>query len=367
MSSKTDILFNTVRQQILDGIFVNGEKFPAGREFAAQHNVSYLTANNVLKKLEDNGLLRRYPRKGTFVALPSVTVEKSDTTFKAGYFVGINVSYFGRFFRELLKLTAPHDIFNIPIDMTPTNINTAPEEYEQWLQDIFSKRYNSITVYADRHFPFKELKKYENDVEQINFIFYDSSAIPFPHANRFIVDLEQTGYIGAMHLFNQGATKIFMSTVSNLSSSYRIQMGLKTEDHEFLIMKGIERAFEEKNIDFWKNFKACEHANITESDLIKFIRDEKFNGFFSLSNFHMESIFYAAKALNLKMGKDIFCVETGNSVWNNIYAPPISSISFNEKEIARLTARAMIEKWHGERIIVKPEIIEKISRKTPIN
>lgn len=358
MSSKTDILFNTVRQQILDGIFVNGEKFPAGREFAAQHNVSYLTANNVLKKLEDNGLLRRYPRKGSFVAIPSADIKKSDSTYKAGYFVDVNVSYFSRFFKELLNLTAPHDIYNIPLDMSPTNIMTAPEIYQEWLQNIFSKNYDSVTIYADRHFPFKEFKKYEKSVKQINFIFYDSSAIDFPEANYFIVDLEEVGYLGASHLFKCGATKIFMNTVSNLSSSYRLQMGLKTEDHEFLIMRGIERAFEEYNIDFWKNFKTYESAAISESDLIKFIRDEKFDGFFSLSNFHLERIYYAAKALNKKIGRDIFCVETGNSLWNKIYTPTLSTISFNEIEIARLTAKAMLENWHSKRINIQPEIIK---------
>ena len=357
MPSKTEQLFQTVRQQILDGNYAKGSKFPAGRDFAAHYNVSYLTANNVLKMLENEGFLLRYHRKGSFVTLPEITLKKSDDTFKAGYFVDVNVSYFSRFFKELLTLTAAQDIYNIPLDMTPTNINTSPDEYQRWLENIFSKHYNSITIYADRHFPFKELKKYENEIDQINFIFYDSCGIPFPNANRFIVDMEQVGYLGASHLFECGAKKIFMNTVSNLSSSYRLQMGLKNEDHEFLIMKGIERAFEENNIDFWKNFKTCESASISESDFIKFIRDEKFDGFFSLSNSHLERIYYAAKALNMKPGRDIFCVETGNSAWNNIYAPPLTSISFNEIEIARLTAKAILEKWHGKHICIQPELI----------
>lgn len=363
MLSKTEQIYNAVRQQIINGNYSIGEKFPAGRDFAISHNISYITANNVLKRLEDNGYLRRYPRRGSFVSIPGTAVKKSDKTFKAGYFVNINVSYFSRYFKELLNLTSKHDIYNIPLDMTPTNILTRPDEYQQWLKNIFSKHYNSITVYADRHFPFKELKKYENSIEQLNFIFYDSSAVPFPDANYFIVDLEKVGYIAAKHLFDCGANKILMSTISNLSSSYRLQMGLKTEDHEFLILKGIERAFEEKNIDFWTNFKACENAHATEADFIKFIRDEKFNGFFSLSDFHLERIYYAAKALNMRFGKEIFCVETGNSSWNNIYAPPISSISFNETEIAKLTAAAIIEKWHGKHILVQPELVTRNNKK----
>lgn len=358
MPSKTEKLFSTVRQQILDGVYVKGDKFPSGRDFAKLYNVSYLTANNVLKMLENEGFLRRYHRKGTFVTLPEITVKKSDQTFKAGYFVDVNISYFSRFFKEILNLTSAHDIYNIPLDMTPTNINTSPDEYQQWLKNIFSKHYNSITIYADRHFPFKELKKYENEIEQINFIFYDSCSIPFPDANFFIVDMEQVGYIGAKHLFKCGAKKILMSTISNLSAAYRLQMGLKNEDHEFQIIKGIERAFQENNTDFWKNFKICENTKTTESDLIKYIRDEEFTGFFALSNFYFERIYYAAKALNMEMEKDIFCVEAGNSIWNNIYAPPHNSISFNELEIARLTAEAMIKNKKGEHIIISPKLIK---------
>ena len=56
MPSKTEQLFLAVKQQILDGNYVKGSKFPAGRDFAAHYNVSYLTANNVLKMLENEGL-----------------------------------------------------------------------------------------------------------------------------------------------------------------------------------------------------------------------------------------------------------------------------------------------------------------------
>ena len=357
MASKAEQLFETVKQQILRGGFARGEKFPGGREFASSYGVSYLTADKVLKKLEQEGFLHRYPRRGSFVTLPADNFSCQSETYKAGYFVDVNISYFGRYFRELLNLTADQDIYNIPLDMTPTNRLTSPETYQKWLEMIFRKHYNSVTIYADRHYPFKEFQKYAHQTEQINFIFYDSSAIEFPGANRFVVDLEKVGYLGATHLFNCGATKILMSTVVGLSSAYRLQMGVKAEDHEYLIVKGIERAFRERNIDFWKNFKTCESVFTTEADYIRLIRDEKFDGFFSLSNMYFERLFYAARALNLKLEKDIFCVETGNSSWHNIYVPPLSSISFNEKEIARLTACAMREKWQDKYIAVEPELI----------
>ena len=357
MPTKTEHLLTSVKQQILNGEYACGDKFPAGRDFAARFNISYITANNVLQRLEQDGFLIRYPRKGSFVTLPHLKSQNTSEPFKAGYFVDVNVSYFSTFFKELLKRTAQFEIYNIPLDMTPTRADTSPEEYQIWLKNIFSKHYNSVTIYADRHFPFKELKKYEKDIDQINFIFYDSSAVDFPEANRFIVDLEEVGYLGASHLFKCGATKIIMSTITNLNSAYRLQIGIKSEDHEFLIMKGIERAFVENNIDFWKNFKSCPSAKMTESDFIKLIRDEKFNGFFSLSDFHIENICYAANALELKLGKDIFCVETGNSSWHNIYAPHIDSIVFNAEEIARLTADAVLTRSKGQYVSIKPQLI----------
>lgn len=357
--TKTEQLFNHVKQQIKDGIYAPGDKFPGGRDFAESCNVSYITANNVLQRLEQEGLLTRYPRKGSFVAAPAVNPAEKDETFKAGFFVDVKESYFGDFFKQLLTQTAGRNIYNIPLDMSPTSLETPPEKFREWLQNTLNKHFNSVTIYADRHFPFREFKKYEKQIDQINFIYYDSSAIEFPNANYFTVDMEQVGYLGAMHLFKCGAKKIFLDTVSNLSASYRMQMGLKNEDHEFLIIKGIERAFEECNMDFWRNFQSMSSRSLTESDYIRLMRDEKFDGFFSISNFHFERIYYASKALNLKMGKNIHCTGTCNTMWHNIYAPQISTISFNEIEIARLTARAMLENWQGKRISIQPELIEK--------
>ena len=364
--TKTDQLFNYVKQQIKDGVYSPGDKFPGGRDFAHTCNVSYLTANNVLQRLEQEGLLTRYPRKGSFVSIPTPIPDRSNETFKAGYFVDVKENYFGDFFKEVLSLTAAHNIYNIPLDMSPTSLATTPEEFQRWLESTLSKDFNSVTIYADRHFPFKEFKKYEKQIEQINFIYYDSSAIEFPNANYFTIDMEQVGYLGASHLFNCGAKKIFLDTVSNLSTSYRMQMGLKHEDHEFQIIKGIERAFNEYNMDFWKNFKSVPCSSLTESDYIHFMRDEKFDGFFSISNVHFERLYYAAKALNLKMGKNIHCIATGNTCWHNIYTPQVSTISFNGNEFARLTARAMLENLHGERIIIQPTLIEHNKTKSQI-
>ena len=357
--TKTDKLFNSVKQQIIDGIYSPGDKFPGGRKFAAACNISYLTANNILQRLEHEGLLIRYPRKGSFVSMSSVPRTKTAEPLKAGYFVNVKENFFGGFFKELLALTSNHNIYNIPLDMSPTSIATTPEKFQAWMAGIMSKNFNSITIYADRHFPYRELKKYEHLLNQINFIYYDSSAVEFPNANFFTVDMEEVGYLGAKHLFDCGAKNIFLDTIMNLTPSYRIQMGLKHEDHEFMILRGIERAFKEYNMDFWKNFQSFSNRELTESDYIHLMRDKKIDGFFSINNCHFEHICYAAKALDLKMGKNIHCVETSNSIWHNIYTPPVSTISFNETEIARLTAKAIIEKQHGIRVNIKPELVTR--------
>jgi DNA-binding GntR family transcriptional regulator len=80
--TKTEQLFNYVKQQIKDGIYTPGDKFPGGRDFAESCHVSYITANNVLQRLEQEGLLTRYPRKGSFVAAPAAIPAEKNETFK---------------------------------------------------------------------------------------------------------------------------------------------------------------------------------------------------------------------------------------------------------------------------------------------
>ncbi len=57
-----------IRNRILSGYFEAGEKLPKEDDFLKQFGVSKITIRNALARLESEGLIRRNPGKGTFVA-----------------------------------------------------------------------------------------------------------------------------------------------------------------------------------------------------------------------------------------------------------------------------------------------------------
>ena len=75
MQSKSDILYDLLKKEILTGVWQAGSKLPRESELARRKNVALLTLRNALVKLEADHLIARVPRSGTFV----LNRKKSDT------------------------------------------------------------------------------------------------------------------------------------------------------------------------------------------------------------------------------------------------------------------------------------------------
>lgn len=60
-------VFNVLRQQILDGDLVPGQKLQAERELCEHFGVSRITVRHAMRLLQESGLVERYPGRGTFV------------------------------------------------------------------------------------------------------------------------------------------------------------------------------------------------------------------------------------------------------------------------------------------------------------
>lgn len=64
-------VYNRLRERILGGELPTGVMLPAQRELAAGYGVSPMTARLAVAALEEEGLVVRKPRRGTFVAAPA--------------------------------------------------------------------------------------------------------------------------------------------------------------------------------------------------------------------------------------------------------------------------------------------------------
>ena len=61
-------LMEDVRSQIENSLLLPGDKLPTEREFMQKYNVSRITVSKALNELKAEGLITRFPNKGSFVA-----------------------------------------------------------------------------------------------------------------------------------------------------------------------------------------------------------------------------------------------------------------------------------------------------------
>lgn len=67
LSSKTQRLYLLLKERIVTGALVAGERLPGEPQLALTHNLSRVTVRRALDGLARDGLIRRHPGSGTFV------------------------------------------------------------------------------------------------------------------------------------------------------------------------------------------------------------------------------------------------------------------------------------------------------------
>src|SRR5947209_14215085 len=64
---KAEEVAECLRQRIIDGTLLTGTKIASERDLSIEFGVSRMTARHAIEILESEGLVARYPGRGTFV------------------------------------------------------------------------------------------------------------------------------------------------------------------------------------------------------------------------------------------------------------------------------------------------------------
>lgn len=347
--------------QIKQGKYTVGERFPSGRQLAALMDISYLLSNNILRELELEGYLRRIPGVGTFVSASRPSSRPSDE-YRIGYLVDVNVSIFGRFFATILNnMSSDRSFCNIPLRMLPGLDTITQEEHTQWLEEVFRKHWDSLIVYGDRHFPFRELAKYESYAGQINFIFFGDMELPFEHANRILTDVEMIGYMVGTHFLRKGRRKIAVFSLRNLDEIYRRRIGVTLQHHGIQILNGLERAYQEYGTDFYSQVHIQPFNHQLDIEYVCGLIRKGFHSFFAMQDHWAIPIYEAAARLDLEIGRDLEVIGMNNVVNADFMTPSLTSVSLNEVGIGTVLSEAIRKKWVGKTVKLKPAIIYRNS------
>ena len=358
--AKYSRLRDILKKDIIKGVYPQGSKLPTCRELTGILGASYMTISNALRALEEDGYVRRLHGKGIFVK--KIPVQQSQRTINVGYFVNVKVSVFSRFFTSVLSNLERLPIYNVPVSMPSASVSTTLAENESWMDIVFHNKFNSIVIFGDRHFPFKTLMRYKNEVEQINFIFFDNSSIPFPDANRILVDTKKAGYLAARHFLNSGNCRLSVLSVSKLEDMYCRQMGIKKHDHAQELIDGIESAYNEHGIDFFENVRIVNDSRGSAGkerciNELTSCFEEGFTAFLAVGDSRVYKVYDLAAKFNMKIGRDLKVLGMYNTPMCNVLKPKLSSISINETKVGEMTAQAVRENWRGKKVLIEPELI----------
>ena len=347
-------------RKIRRGDYAIGGRFPSGRRLASELGISYVTSNNVLRELEAEGYLHRIPGVGTFVS-SSRSQHPEIGTRRIGYLVDVRESVFARFFSSVLdNMPADGSLLNVPLRMLPGTSSITRQEHAQWIGEIFQKRWDALVVFGDRHFPFREFAAHEHETDQINFIFYDDTELPFEYANRILVDNEKVGYLAGNHFLGKGAEKLAVLSFRPLDEVYRRRIGGAIEHHGIRILNGLERAYRELDRDFYGQVIVKPYMTTKADGICEMIR-QGYRHFFVMGDAFTGEIYKAAELMSLKIGQDIEILGMNNLSHDDNLHPTLSSISLNEVQIGRTLSQAVTARWHGRTVFAEPEIVYRES------
>lgn len=358
--AKYSRLRDILKNDIIKGVYPQGSKLPTCRELTTLLGASYMTISSALRALEEDGYVRRLHGKGIFVK--KIPARQAQKTINVGYFVNVKVSVFGRFFTSVLSHLEKLPIYNVPVSMPPASTSTTLAENESWMDIVFHNKFDSLVIFGDRHFPFKTLQLYQNEIEQINFIFFDNSGAPFPNANRILVDSEKAGYLAAMHFLNDGHCKLAVLSLSKLEEMYCRQMGIKNHDHAQEFIDGIESAYNEYGVDFFENVKIVSDSQNSVDDErcineLTSCFEQGFTAFLAVGDSRARKIYDLADKFNMVVGRDLAVIGMYNTSMCDMFTPKLSSISLNETKIGEITAQAIRENWRSKTVLVEPELV----------
>lgn len=91
-------IYKDIREQILSRGYHHGDQLPTEAQLQTTYGVSRITVKKAMELLGEDGLIRRYPRKGTFVHLPDDAIILQSSQSSRAPLLGIVMSDFSSVF-----------------------------------------------------------------------------------------------------------------------------------------------------------------------------------------------------------------------------------------------------------------------------
>ncbi|NOY74299.1 MAG: substrate-binding domain-containing protein [Kiritimatiellaeota bacterium] len=371
-TAKYRLLQEWIVADVAAGVYSAGEKLPSCREMAKNFNVSYLTVISAMRGLEERGCVRRVAGSGIYVLDPDAKSEVAAVAANAtvGALMPLTGDLFQNFADSFVDVLESRDYQLVPLPTKGVFGLQSFERQERIIAGLAERGLDALVIEGTRHVPYRLLEKYKSEFKRLTFAIHNESEIDFPEANSVTCDYLRVGELAAEHLLKAGSAKLAMLTFEPLSEMERRSNGSRRVSHDSRVIDGIESAFNAAGADFATCFTLIvdESGRNTERSTVLKVSNAMrngFDGFFCLADHRAQTVYKAAAEQGLEVGRDIKIVGMYDTKWAELLFPPLSSISVNERKIAKIAAELIASRSNGERVVVEPSFIQRSSTAEP--
>ncbi len=134
-------IYEDVYENIVNGVYKEGDKLPTEMELCRQYYVSRITVKKALEKLVSKGLIIRIAGKGTFVSL-----KKSNSTFDPDAKIGLVMCGFGVSYGSELIRSAERELSKRGKNLVLKNSHFDKELESRAINELLEQRVEGIIL-----------------------------------------------------------------------------------------------------------------------------------------------------------------------------------------------------------------------------
>lgn len=345
--SKVEILRESIRNDILNGKYLPGDKLPPEEKYARFYDVNRGTVNRALSSIEAEGLISRKPKIGSIVL---DMAERSPALRLAGLMMVGTGHLYGKLHSMMTEQMQKNNYYPVTLNINPESsikdIRTGMADYLKSFLDISP---DFLAVDGMYDIPMHLLKKALKKTTKLIFFNRFESDINFD-ASYILSDYFAGGTMVTEHLLKTGCDDVVFAYAS-------LSQGTFTNTHKML--DGIRHVYNHNGKKFPDSNIFHLNSEGSLEKLIEKVRKSKSStGIFASYDNKARIIESELKKHGLTAGRDYKLAGYFNTPWAYEFEPGLTSVSINEEAIAAEFCRML--KTHNknvEKVMIKPELI----------
>ena len=206
---KQDIITDTVRDWILKGKYTPGEKLPTDSELADRFLVNRCTVAAGLKRLVEENLLDRAPKRGSVVKRQ----DKIPCTNAVALITATSGELYSKFTARINRELLKRDLYPVLMD---ESLHNDYDEVIKFMHQFIRKSHPYGSLILGDHIPYEELKKAPYCLFKTVFLLRYHHFEEFPNAYYALTDYEDMGRRIAEYFAERNVKRILYPAVDEI-------------------------------------------------------------------------------------------------------------------------------------------------------